>query len=51
MRFYQSRKSEIVKIEKRSYVDWWSSKKQCGENRGNIYVTIVPLEKIDFKMF
>ncbi len=49
--FYQSGKSEIVKIEKRGYVDWCSSKKQCGENRGNIYVTIVPLEKIDFKMF
>lgn len=42
---------EIIKVEKRGYVDWCSSKKQAGENRGNIYVTIVPLEKNDATMF
>ncbi len=36
----------VIKVEGRGYVDWFSSQKQAGAIRGDVYVTVVPTETV-----
>ena len=36
-----------VKVEGKGYVDWFSTLKQAGTTRGDVYVTLVPTETVE----